>query len=663
MYQYYNNILCIEGGWLYNEGAVMSKFNYDRLVQRGHFEVLRRACKGTPALIAYRSIPERFKKVVEDILGSPNEQFKHREFMQSIVNDIQAAEFYRNYLLPTGKNISLARQRRYSAEASILNAIKGFVLQRKHKLRNLTCKNKGMWDLMVQVVAGIDTNTWPHELPNNPRSLERKYKQYITHGYNALIHGGFGNDNSRKVNERIKWLIMSIYCMENMPFGEWVHEYYLRFISGSLSIFDQTTGEMFNRNDFYDDKKQNYIEISRSTVWNILNDPANAVTIDRMRSSRIDHLTLKTPFNHRKRPCYSLSKISMDDRTLPRKTLTGEWVNAYYSFDVMSGVVLGYVHTAAKPNTEMVYDCFRSMYRFINNNKLMWPAEVEVENHLMKPIQPVLESMFTYVTFGNPGTSRSKRAEHLIREKKYGDEKKYQVGIGCWYGKGAYKTKNESKDPDYKQPRLPLELIIAEDVESIIRFNNSLHSRQDMFPGKTRMQVLIENVFPQLTGPVLHQLFKAIGYKTATSIRNNDYVRVQYENYGIDKFNAIANLKPNNYEVIAYYMPNTDGGIDNIYLYQEETFVCTASKIEAYQEAKVERTEKDEAIRLNQSKRQAQFHKMVKTEKENIIKIGIMENKPQYNEIVPVIVADNVVDEIDWEEVPATDYGLKALDY
>jgi hypothetical protein len=112
-------------------------------------------------------------------------------------------------------------------------------------------------------------------------------------------------------------------------------------------------------------------------------------------------------------------------------------------------------------------------------------------------------------------------------------------------------------------------------------------------------------------------------------------------------------------------MFNTEGLIDKVYLYQGDNYICQANKIEAYQEAKAERTERDEQIRREQSKRQKHFHKLTNDEKSNIFKVGFIENDQRYNEIEADIVPDvpEEVPEECWEDTSCTDYVAKALDY
>ncbi len=610
--EYYNNILCISVPEL-TEGAdyIISYDAYKKYVYRNPSIRLRRGSPAGPALLSWHDLRPDLKQAYINIHGNPEKQVAHNILSGLVEPDARAADFFANWQLEDGRNLPFKVQVEYTTNACVLNAVQRLITNRQAKARALGSRARKVWDSASAAVNALDRDRWPHSLPANAVRLRDKHKQYFSEGYRSLIHRGYGNSNSRKVNDMIERLLLSIYCMQNLPFGEWVHDYYLRFVAGQVDLVDGETGEMYDRADFFDEKKDTYITISRSTVWNVLNDPANAVIIDRMRSSRIDHDTKATPFNRRHLPTWSLSKISADDRTLPRKTTDGKWVNAYYAFDVASGAVLSAVYSPTSPDVELVRECFREMYRNVEANGLMWPIELEVENHLMKSIEGELRQLFSYVTFTNPGTSKSKRAEHYIHAKKYQDEKRHQIGIGRWHSKSKhYNIKTSTKDPDYKEPRLPLRQIIAEDMESVSRFNNDLHPNQKLYPGKTRWEVLSENMNPDAGRPEKYKLFRFMGQKTDTSIRNNDFVTVQHEAYGIDSFQVLGRLKPGNYKVEACYVRMADGSIPEVYLYQGDNYITRATLIERYNEAKAERTERDELIRTGQAKRAATFYKM-----------------------------------------------------
>lgn len=610
--EYHGPTLCISVPEL-TEGddPVMSYEACVKYVNRNKHVRVRKPSKAGPALLAWHRLRPDIQQRFKEKIGNP-EKLVHRNIIEEHIEpDNAAASYFSTYELEDGRKLPFKVQTEYTTNACILNALNKVVNQSKARARALGNTHRNVWPRMAAAVNNLDSK-WPHSLPANPIRLKEKLNAYLKQGYQSLIHRGYGNGNSRKVNAMLERLLLSLYCQKNLPFGEWVHDDYLKFIAGEIGIVDGETGEMYRREDFYDERRQTYITVSKATIWNVLNNPENKVIIDRMRNNRIDHITQNTPFNQRHSPRFSLAKISMDDRTLPRKTTDGQWFNTYLAFDVMSDVILGAVRSTDKPSVPMVMGCLLDMYHTIKNNELMWPGEAEVENFLMKDMEDTLRAIFAHVTFCAPGLSRSKRAEHKIRAKKYQDERRHQEGIGRWNGKGVYKVKSQGKDDEFKQIRLSVEQLDAEERESIHRFNHSLHPDQVKFPGKTRWQVMLENMHPDLGRPHNYKLARHIGGKTSTSLRNNDFVRVQYENYAIDSYEVLRRLKPNNYQVDAYYLPEPDGSIGEVYLYQDGVFLTRASIIERYNEAKMERTERDEEIRTSQAKRQANFFKREK---------------------------------------------------
>jgi hypothetical protein len=617
--EYFNNIFCISKPDLTDgnprsdsvkERPVMSVDAYDSYVRRfPHVRVRNGGGPGRPALLNYDQLRSDIKLRVMEKYGDVK-LYMRRNLLHDLVEpDLLAASFFGSFLFDDDTNIKPERQAEYNANATVLNAVGKYVMQRSGKSKSISKRTSGIWEMTSDAVNTLDRTRYPHSLPSNPLRLKEKYQNYHQHGYQHLIHKGNKNANAKKVNDTVERLIISLYCQQNLPFGSWVYDDYLQFLSGQLQIVDKSTGLLYDREDFFDQKRGTYITISRSTVWNIVNNPANAMIIHKFRNNRIDHYTCMTPMNHRKSPLYSLSKITMDDRDLPRKTSDGKWVHTYMAFDVASQSVLSCVYSLQKPDHEMVWNCFREMYRNINEQRLMWPGEVEVENHLMKELTAELNNMFSYVTFCQPGLPQSKRAEHFLHFKKYHVEKRKQKGIGRFFQKGAYKTLKAGKGEEYEQEHLPLDVLIAEDQEINMEYNHSLHPNQKLYPGKTRWQVLLENMNPDLGRPQKHKLFRYMGIKTETSIRNNDFAKVMYKRYLIDNLSAIQRLKPGNYSVEAYYVPERDGSISEVYMYQGDTFITRGTMAEQYNEAKMERTAEDERIRIEQSKRKAHYFK------------------------------------------------------
>ncbi|MGQ1889160.1 hypothetical protein ACT29H_01835 [Thermophagus sp. OGC60D27] len=640
MLEYHNNILCIEGGWLHREG-IMSKSNYDSLIARGRMKVVRKGGgPGRPALIQYDSVPDRFRVVIEARIGDPRKKARIDDFEKHIIADNHARSYYSSFKLPDGRHLPDEVIAEYSANADILNAIHRVITKRIGKRKALGGRVSHIWESVAKTVEQLK-DKYKHSLPSNPRRLKERYKKYMEDGYHALIHKGYCNSNSRKVTADLERLILSLYAMPNKPFAASVHDLYLQFLSGAIEVVDYDTGEIYDRNDFFD-KNGVPVMISESTVWNYINNPKNRLIVDKARNDSLAFNTLHRPHHHRHGPQFSLSKISLDDRDLPRKLEDGSRVKAYYAYDVLSGCVIGAAYSKHK-DKDLFINCVRDMFRFLDRNNMGTPAEVEVEHHLVNKFKDDLMQagiIFPFVRWCNPGNSQEKYAETMNRVKKYGYEKRYQDGIGRFYSKLEANRPKVEKTWDeegmkVREKTYTFDQIVADDRFVIEKFNNSLHPNQKLFPGMTRMQVLKRNQNPELTKIDRAILVRYIGEHTRTSIRRSQYVTVLHEKYQLPTPEVLGKLMPNNYTVDAYYLP-TEDGIDEVYLYQGQTFICKANKIKTYNTATAEQTEEDLEAYTQQAKYVSKFDKIAKEGKASLAKLHVIENEEEDNEDIIV---------------------------
>lgn len=617
MTELYNNILCITGGWLFESG-VMSVENYRVLTQRGILKTIRRGCRNTPSLIDYHSIPERFRvKIVEKLGGDP-EKIARRSGLSGQINpDYEARTYFSNYKLSDGRTLTQETINEYCANAEILNALTKVACNQSGKRRALGNRGVNIWENLAIQVSELKVNL-PHSLPENFRRLKEKWEKYRKEGYLSLVHKGFLNDNSRKVSDRVENLILSLYAHKNRPYGSSVHDMYMQFLGGALEVIDLTTGEILDRNDYFDEKG-NPAVISESTVWNYLNNPKNRLLVDKIRSGRFEFTNLYRPHYHRHSPFFALSKISMDDRDLPRKMPDGTRVKAYYAYDVASGAVIGASYSRAK-DTNLFLACVTDMFRFIERERLGMPLEVEVEHHLVNQFDEDLMKagvVFPFVRWCAPGNSQEKRAEHFNKAKKYGYEKRYQDGIGRWYAKQESNRVNYDKIPSesndtYKEKYYSFEDLVADDLEIIRQYNNDLHPKKHKYAGMTRMDVLRHHANPDAKPIRREIIIRYIGEHTATSIRRNQYMRVKYNDYMLPTPEVLKRLAPNNYTVDCYYLPDENGDIPEVYMFQENQFLSVCRKIKTFNEATVEQTDADREAMTEQAKYVSRFDKMVK---------------------------------------------------
>lgn len=199
----HNGILCAT----YSDLAdIMTVKAIQHGVQRGKIKKARRACIGTPALFAVDSLPFKYKKEVYRRFPDMKAQADSKPFVDTIVPDGAALDFYQTYELGDGKHLPADKQTEYSNNAAILNAFR-MVLERSNSHRTKQSHKRinktEFWRKAVQALPRL-ADKFPHSLPENYRRLQEKFNQYLREGYAALITGKYGTRNAAKVDDDTK---------------------------------------------------------------------------------------------------------------------------------------------------------------------------------------------------------------------------------------------------------------------------------------------------------------------------------------------------------------------------------------------------------------------------------------------------------------------------
>ena len=202
--EYYNNVLCVEAGWLINDAAIITENNYKNLVTRDQINVVRRGCLNTPALVAYDSIPERFRMLITEKYGDPRKAISTNLLVEKIEHDTKASDYFSDYLLPNRLHLKPPVQLEYYTNAILLQACHRMINDRRSFRRSRGGNAPRMWDELSRLIEDLSSATYPHSLPANARRLEDRYKRFIAEGYQSLIHRNFCNKSAAKVNDDIK---------------------------------------------------------------------------------------------------------------------------------------------------------------------------------------------------------------------------------------------------------------------------------------------------------------------------------------------------------------------------------------------------------------------------------------------------------------------------
>lgn len=642
--EYYGNKLCISMRDLV-DGGIMSEPNYKKLATRGRFDVVRNGRgQGSYALVAVDSLPERYRaKVDEKYPGGT--QMKLEGWIKSNYEVDQKATAFFFSKEKCGIELPVEKAREYITNASVLNTC--IKLFDNAKVRQKMCGEKYGWEDMSRAI-GILRDHFGHTLPLSTLRFRKKVNEYKKNGYESLISGKFGNQSARKVDHKIERLLLSIKCQPNKPTNHNDWEMYNSFVTGELMVWDYETGALFNPEDFTD-KNGDPIVLSEATIANYLNKPKNRILIDHKLLSYSAFMHEVAPHMHRHKPEFSLSKVSFDDRDLPRKLKdTKLRPKAYYAYDVASDCCIGFAYNRTK-TVDLVVEMFRNMFRLLDRNGWGCPAEVEVENHLMSQWKDSFlraEVMFPFVRFCAPMNSQEKHAEHNNRSKKISIEHKNHVGIGRFFAKSRYyrtesvKIFDEMNNTYVDKNYYTWEELISDDMRDIQEYNHALHPNQKKYPGMTRWDVLVSNINPTLQPLDKAKIARFVGEKVSTSIRRNSYCRVCGEDWWLSKTEVLELLSPNDYKVDAYYLTDEEGKITDMFIYQENLLIDRLENLGTYNTARAEQTDDDERIFTEQRKKIAGFESYL--QRNGISKVGLMEisEEPEEEPIITAISPD-----------------------
>lgn len=606
---------------------ILSVPNYKKLAAKKEINVVRPGKGlGSYALVEIATMPLRFQERIKLKYGDMKEDVIRNWLGNHYHIDAKAREFYTRFRFDNGDALPPEHIQEYTVNASVIEAV-------MRAMEDATFMRKAMkagpvnWGELAGAISYYQAE-FGHTLPVSSSRFKKRVNDFKANGYESLISRKFMNQNRRKVTYDIERLLLSIDAQPEQPFNTTVWEQYNMFVQGELELYDPETGEVLNPSDFTD-KDGNPLVLSPATVANYLNNPKNKALRGKLHMSQWDFNNAYRPYHLRSIGEYALSKVSLDDRDLPRPMKDGNRVKAYYAYDVVSGAVVGYAYNRYK-TTELFLDCMRNMFQTLDRNGMYIPAELEVEHHLVSDFADGLMqagTVFPLIRWCNPGNSREKRAEHKNREKKYGVEKRTQVGIGRWYAKlEANRPKEEKvydeKNNTYKMKTYSYEELVADDIRAIETFNAQPHPNQKRYPGMSRWDVLCAHQNPNLAPWDKAVLYRFIGQHTETTIRQNTYCTVMYNQYGLPSPEIIEKLEPRNYKVDAYYLPDADGTINEVYIYQNGRYIATCKAVARYNENTAEQTEADKAAYTEQAKYVAQFDKMMKDGK--IKRVGIL---------------------------------------
>lgn len=197
--EYFGNIIAVTMHDLTRSDdgeAVMTKAAYDWNVRQRNVNVLQRACRCKKALVEYRSLPERFRIRFEAKYGDPEKTMKQEQTALPI--DIEAQKYFHGHLLPNGEHLPEEKQKEYTLNARVLNALRDMLNTQKAMRRACNNNTPVIWSNLFATAEELRT-IYGHTLPKSEARLRDKLREYTKEGYGCLVSGKFGNANTLKI--------------------------------------------------------------------------------------------------------------------------------------------------------------------------------------------------------------------------------------------------------------------------------------------------------------------------------------------------------------------------------------------------------------------------------------------------------------------------------
>ncbi|WP_163444949.1 hypothetical protein [Flavobacterium columnare] len=114
----------------------------------------------------------------------------------------QDVTFFANHKKPNGQGLSFDKQIEGVNSIMLLRAIENLF-----KTKNFSPKSTKTWSEIANSLKELAFKM-SFKLPLNGRSLERKFKEYLTDDIKCLVHKGEGHKNSTKIKQEVSdWLI------------------------------------------------------------------------------------------------------------------------------------------------------------------------------------------------------------------------------------------------------------------------------------------------------------------------------------------------------------------------------------------------------------------------------------------------------------------------
>ncbi len=555
---------------------------------------LQRACYGTPAEYDFDTLEPHVKKA----LGDPREE-KH-PLEKHFKYDKEAIRFFQHYRFDDGTYLDIDCQNRYIINASVLRAIMIFEadLERENKKKGKA--NKGIYGALCQHAITFNNalttkHKYGHTLPASEKRFKEVLKAFEKNGYQSLISAKHRNANSRKVDEATIGLLESLFAKDpTKPNPTEVHRLYSQFLTGTLEIINNETGECYSPLDFN--------ILSDSTVKTYLTQWKSRIAthFDRSGDRQQYMQAYKTPHKLEK-PHFAGSLISIDDRQPPFKMHDGKRIWAYMAIDLGSEAFTCWVFGKSKEG--IIKEFYQELIVKYHQWGVNLPDGLEAESSLNASFTETFlreGAMFQNVRI-EANNARGKKIERYFRDLRYKHEKQREG----WLARPH--AVSESNQPgSHNVPALTYNEIVDGCLRDIQDWNNEPHS---VHTHLSRWEVFEQTQNPNLQPTNYIGILPHLGRKTPTSC-NVGTIRLNRSEFLLGENGEIVfgeklvsfMVRVEGRDVDVYWLDDSNHKVFKALVYIGTMLICEAIPKPSYPRAVIERTPGDEYNRELMSK-------------------------------------------------------------
>ena len=395
----YKGNIVISARWLI-DNAVMTYDMYKKENARRHINVVRRGCKGTPALVDWRTLPVRFQAKVIELIGDPikvvNDNLMLREAVkrrEARVKDLEAWDYFGTLTDANGRMLKEEKIKALANSAKILNAITDCL----DEIRSASIMRKQSFNVkreFKEFAYQVENNLsdYEHDLPTSPDRLYKIWLDYSRNGYEALVHGSLGKQTTNKNKRPAE---VEAVISELLSMGNQLSDVMVSKIAESMGveIAPRRIQEIRKKNELIN-------QASREGVRKFNNEAL--MQVDRSRPSQPMLMWVSDGWD---------AELYYQDEKSRYNRLTIVMV-----IDAFNDYIMGYA-IGEHENTDLIIEAYRDA---INHAELLlgmavMPQQIQSDNYGSKVLPPYYATICKQFIPASVGNAKAKVIEQYFR--------------------------------------------------------------------------------------------------------------------------------------------------------------------------------------------------------------------------------------------------------